>query len=279
MVRDVADRVPIALATVGPAPADRRRPRPHDLVADFTATVSSAEVPRGKPSPDVYLEAARRLGAPPTDCVGVEDSSNGIRAVHAAGMTVVAFPNPTYPPKPDALALADQVAADLDGRTKQAARAHRGADRRRGSAMTLLGTAETFKADWIDGLVVGVRPHRAPGAGRLRRGRPARAAPRQGGRDHRRRMRALPGVRRAGRRRPRRRGRHRRRLHQPQRRAGLPHRACRRRRRRRAVQFRQLRRRHHAFRSRRTTARRRGDRQPHRAGHRRRRHRLGRAHR
>jgi beta-phosphoglucomutase-like phosphatase (HAD superfamily) len=46
--------------------------------------------------------------------VGVEDSSNGIRAVHAAGMTVVAFPNPTYPPKPDALALADQVAADLE---------------------------------------------------------------------------------------------------------------------------------------------------------------------
>lgn len=114
MVQDVSDRVPIALASSAPRRLIDAVLDTHDLVDDFTATVSSAEVPRGKPSPDVYLEAARRLGTPPTECVGVEDSSNGIRAVHAAGMTVVAFPNPTYPPKPDALALADQVGADLD---------------------------------------------------------------------------------------------------------------------------------------------------------------------
>jgi HAD superfamily hydrolase (TIGR01509 family) len=114
MVRDVSDRVPIALASSAPRRLIDAVLETHDLVADFTATVSSAEVPRGKPSPDVYLEAARRLATPPTECVGVEDSSNGIRAVHAAGMTVIAFPNPTYPPKPDALALADQVAADLE---------------------------------------------------------------------------------------------------------------------------------------------------------------------
>ncbi len=114
MVRDVSDRVPIALASSAPRRLIDAVLDTHDLTGDFTATVSSAEVPRGKPSPDVYLEAAHRLGTPGPQCVGVEDSSNGIRAVHAAGMTVIAIPNPTYPPKPDALALADRVAADLD---------------------------------------------------------------------------------------------------------------------------------------------------------------------
>ena len=82
----------------------------HHLTSSFGATVSSAEVARGKPGPDVYLEAARRLAAPPEGCVAVEDSSNGIRAAAAAGMTVVAIPNPTYPPKPDAMELAARVA-------------------------------------------------------------------------------------------------------------------------------------------------------------------------
>jgi HAD superfamily hydrolase (TIGR01509 family) len=123
MVRDVSARVPIALASSAPRRLIDAVLDTHDLVGDFTATVSSAEVPRGKPSPDVYLEAARRLGTPASHCAGVEDSSNGIRAVHAAGMTVIALPNPTYPPKPDALALADEVAADLDDvRTRLLAR-------------------------------------------------------------------------------------------------------------------------------------------------------------
>jgi HAD superfamily hydrolase (TIGR01509 family) len=73
----------------------------------FAVTVSSEEVPRGKPAPDVYLEAARRLGAEPARCVAIEDSSNGIRAAAAAGMAVIAVPNPHYPPEADALALAD----------------------------------------------------------------------------------------------------------------------------------------------------------------------------
>jgi HAD superfamily hydrolase (TIGR01509 family) len=72
----------------------------------FTASVSSEEVARGKPAPDVYLEAARRLAVAPSGCVAVEDSSNGLRAAHAAGMLVVAYPNRTYPPAADALALA-----------------------------------------------------------------------------------------------------------------------------------------------------------------------------
>ncbi|MEZ5155269.1 MAG: HAD family phosphatase [Solirubrobacterales bacterium] len=72
----------------------------------FAVTLSSEQVGRGKPAPDVYLEAARRLGADPSGCVAVEDSGNGLRAAAAAGMTVVAVPNPHYPPPPEALALA-----------------------------------------------------------------------------------------------------------------------------------------------------------------------------
>jgi HAD superfamily hydrolase (TIGR01509 family) len=80
----------------------------------FSVTVSSEEVPRGKPAPDVYLEAARRLGVEPGRCAAIEDSTNGIRAAHAAGMNVVALPNPHFPPAPDALALASAVLASLD---------------------------------------------------------------------------------------------------------------------------------------------------------------------
>jgi HAD superfamily hydrolase (TIGR01509 family) len=77
----------------------------------FTVTVSSEEVARGKPAPDVYLEAARRLGVDPIRCVAVEDSSNGLRAAAAAAMTVIAVPNEHYPPAPDALALAAATVA------------------------------------------------------------------------------------------------------------------------------------------------------------------------
>ena len=75
----------------------------------FEVTVSSEEVPRGKPAPDVYLEAARRLSVAPSRCAAVEDSGNGLRAANAAGMRVVALPNRVYPPPDDALGLADLV--------------------------------------------------------------------------------------------------------------------------------------------------------------------------
>ena len=72
-------------------------------IADcFSATVSSEEVPRGKPAPDVYLEAARRLG---------------IRSAKSAGMRVVAIPNASYPPDDEALELADAVVRSLDDLT------------------------------------------------------------------------------------------------------------------------------------------------------------------
>jgi HAD superfamily hydrolase (TIGR01509 family) len=73
----------------------------------FRVTVSSEEVARGKPAPDVYLEAAARLGVAPERCAAVEDSENGIRSAKSAGMRVLAIPNPQYPPEADALALAD----------------------------------------------------------------------------------------------------------------------------------------------------------------------------
>jgi HAD superfamily hydrolase (TIGR01509 family) len=73
---------------------------------DFRVTVSSEEVARGKPAPDVYLRTAEKLGVEAARCVAIEDSSNGIRAGVAAGMPVIAVPNPHYPPAGDALALA-----------------------------------------------------------------------------------------------------------------------------------------------------------------------------
>jgi HAD superfamily hydrolase (TIGR01509 family) len=77
----------------------------------FQVTVSSEEVERGKPAPDVYLAAARGLGVDSASCVAIEDSSNGLRSAAAAGMTVIAVPNPHYPPEADALALAAATVA------------------------------------------------------------------------------------------------------------------------------------------------------------------------
>jgi HAD superfamily hydrolase (TIGR01509 family) len=79
----------------------------------FRVTVSSEEVERGKPAPDVYLAAARGLGVEPAGCVAIEDSSSGLRAADAAGMTVIAVPNPHYPPVPEALALASASVATV----------------------------------------------------------------------------------------------------------------------------------------------------------------------
>lgn len=107
-----AQRVPVALATS----SDRRII--DTLLAAcgvdhwFSATVSSAEVDRGKPSPDVYLEAARRIGVDGGPAIGIEDSGNGIRAAHSAGLYTIAIPNRQFPPGPEALALADHVASD-----------------------------------------------------------------------------------------------------------------------------------------------------------------------
>jgi HAD superfamily hydrolase (TIGR01509 family) len=90
------------------------------LAPRFQATVSSEEVARGKPAPDVYLEAARRLGVRPERAAAVEDSAAGIRSAAAAGLRVVAIPNQAFPPDDDALASADVVLPSLDELTPEA---------------------------------------------------------------------------------------------------------------------------------------------------------------
>jgi HAD superfamily hydrolase (TIGR01509 family) len=86
----------------------------------FQVTVSSEEVPRGKPAPDVYLEATRRLGVDPREAAAIEDSRSGILAARAAGMCVVAIPNRHYPPDDETLAQADVVLGSLDELTPDA---------------------------------------------------------------------------------------------------------------------------------------------------------------
>jgi beta-phosphoglucomutase-like phosphatase (HAD superfamily) len=90
------------------------------LTDAFQVTLSTEEVPRGKPYPDVYLAAAEKLGLAPESCAAVEDSSNGLRSAGAAGMAVVAVPHGVYPPAPDALALASLVVSDLRELTVEA---------------------------------------------------------------------------------------------------------------------------------------------------------------
>jgi len=108
-VERLAERWPLAIASSSNRPLIDLVLEVAGLAARFRATVSSEEVPRGKPAPDVYLEAARRLGVAPERCAAIEDSTNGLRAAAGAGMRVVAVPNPSYPPDPDALAQADSV--------------------------------------------------------------------------------------------------------------------------------------------------------------------------
>lgn len=90
------------------------------LRSSFAASVSGDEVARGKPAPDIYLEAARKLAVDPGDAAAVEDSSNGLRSAAAAGMAVVAVPNRQFPPEADALALADLTVGSLVELTPEA---------------------------------------------------------------------------------------------------------------------------------------------------------------
>jgi HAD superfamily hydrolase (TIGR01509 family) len=112
-VRRLAERWPLGLASSSNRPIIERALEVSRLAPCFRATVSSEEVARGKPAPDVYLEAARRLEVAPERCAAIEDSGNGIRSGAAAGMRVVAIPNRLFPPPRDALALAAVVLDSL----------------------------------------------------------------------------------------------------------------------------------------------------------------------
>ena len=112
LIAQVGAQVPLALASSAARRVIDAVLRHHEIADRFKATVSSEEGPRGKPSPDVYAEAARRIGVTAGTGIAIEDSGNGIRAAHAAGLSVVAIPNPLYPPHAEALELADHVATD-----------------------------------------------------------------------------------------------------------------------------------------------------------------------
>jgi HAD superfamily hydrolase (TIGR01509 family) len=90
------------------------------LTDAFVVTLSTEEVPRGKPAPDVYLAATEKLGLTPEVCAAVEDSSNGLRSAAAAGLAVIAVPHGVYPPAADALAMAALVIPSIDQLTADA---------------------------------------------------------------------------------------------------------------------------------------------------------------
>ena len=85
------------------------------MAGKFRTVVCTDTMPRGKPAPDVYLAAAAGLRVSPERCVCLEDSGNGILAGAAAGMKVIAVPDPRFPPKPAALARAHLVLDSLRG--------------------------------------------------------------------------------------------------------------------------------------------------------------------
>jgi len=113
-VRRAAAAFPLALASSSNREVFEAVLELAGLADCFQATVSSEEVERGKPAPDVYHEAARRLDVAPERCTAVEDSHAGIRSAKTAGMRVLAIPNASYPPDEEALALADAVVDSLD---------------------------------------------------------------------------------------------------------------------------------------------------------------------
>jgi HAD superfamily hydrolase (TIGR01509 family) len=119
-VERIAARWPLALASSSNKEVIERVMATSGWEHVFRTWVSSEEVERGKPAPDVFLEAARRIGVDPGDAAGVEDSHNGIVAARAAGLRVIAIPNHEFPPGDEALAAADVVLGSLDELTPAA---------------------------------------------------------------------------------------------------------------------------------------------------------------
>jgi len=111
-VRRLAADWPLGLASSSPPSLIGTVLDAASLRACFAAVMSTEQVARGKPAPDIYLAVAGQLGRPPQRCAAVEDSSNGLRSAAAAGLRVIAIPHPKYPPDPDALG---QAAAVLPG--------------------------------------------------------------------------------------------------------------------------------------------------------------------
>jgi HAD superfamily hydrolase (TIGR01509 family) len=112
-VRRIGARWPLAIASSSNPELIEVVLRAAGIDSLFEAAVSSEEVARGKPAPDVYLETARRLGVDPGRCAAIEDSHAGIRSAKSAGMLVVAVPNLHFPPDDEAVAQADVVLGSI----------------------------------------------------------------------------------------------------------------------------------------------------------------------
>jgi len=116
----MASRWPVGLASSAPRALIETVIHATSLRPVFGAVMSTEEVSRGKPAPDIYLAVAGQLDKPPAVCAAVEDSSNGLRAASAAGCQVVAVPRPEYPPAVDAIRAARLVLTSLDELTVDA---------------------------------------------------------------------------------------------------------------------------------------------------------------
>lgn len=119
VVRRMAARWPLGLASSSPTRLIAAALAATGLADAFGATLSTEETARGKPAPDVWLAVAARLDVDPARCVAVEDSSNGVRSAAAAGMRVVAIPHGSYPLDPDAAALAAVLLPSVDALTPE----------------------------------------------------------------------------------------------------------------------------------------------------------------
>jgi HAD superfamily hydrolase (TIGR01509 family) len=104
--------LPLAVATSAARETAERHLGRAGLLERFIAVATRDDVARAKPAPDVYLEAARRLGVAPGRCVAFEDSSIGIVAAHAAGMRAVMIPD-VLPPTEEARAKSLHIVEDL----------------------------------------------------------------------------------------------------------------------------------------------------------------------
>jgi HAD superfamily hydrolase (TIGR01509 family) len=105
--------LPMAIATSSGTVHALAKLRQAGLLQRFKAVIGADQVQRPKPDPEVYLKAAGQLGVDPRACLALEDSEYGVRAAHAAGMTVIQVPDMT-PPSADLRALGHIVLASLE---------------------------------------------------------------------------------------------------------------------------------------------------------------------
>jgi HAD superfamily hydrolase (TIGR01509 family) len=116
-VQTAASAYPVALASGSPTLVIDTVMRLTGLDRTFQTIVYGDDMAHGKPAPDIYLITAERLGVEPARCLGIEDSGNGLRALHAAGMKSIAVPSPGFSLAPEVLALADSVLPSLEAFT------------------------------------------------------------------------------------------------------------------------------------------------------------------